>query len=113
MVNIGLGPLPNVIMTELLPYQIRYCGSYLGILVFAFTNFMVNNTFYSMQEAFGVAWVFLLYSMINLIGFILIWLYIPETKGIPRHLMEQEIFLKHNKQDIEMKVSANEKLLNK
>ena len=92
--NAGLGPIPYVIMTELLPANIRRVGSILGVLIMCLTSAVVLCSFSFFSDLIGESFVFMIYTFINIIGLVFVWFCVPETKKIPRHLMQQTLYLK-------------------
>ena len=46
------------------------------------TNFVVSQCFLTISEAVGISGTFLIYTVFALCGFIAVWIYLPETKGL-------------------------------
>ena len=57
----------------------------MGLAVFAHWagNTLISVSFLSLVEAIGQASCFFIYSVIALISFILLYFFLPETKGLP------------------------------
>lgn len=100
LLNIGLGPLPYVLMAEILPCHLRIWGSYCTLILLALSAFITTKSFPFLSEHIGEGSVFALYTFINMLTFTIIWNFVPETMAIPRHLMEN-IILKGNQNDVE------------
>jgi len=54
-------------------------------------NFLVASTFLTLIETLGKSGVFLLYSGISIIGLILCYFFIPETKGKTLEEIEEDL----------------------
>jgi MFS family permease len=78
----GLGPIPQLIASEVLPNAIRSRGVSLAMLVSWICNFLVVFTFMDLVTYLSQAGAFLIYLIFGLIAFYFVWKKIPETKGI-------------------------------
>jgi MFS family permease len=78
---IGLGPIPQLLGTELFPRRIR--GQAMSIATFSnwIFNFLVVFTFLDFTTSISHAGTFALYAFFGFFALYFIWKYIPETKG--------------------------------
>lgn len=78
--QIGLGPIPYFIGSELFEVAPRPAAMSLGSLASWACNFYVGMTFLSMQSAIG-AFVFLPFAIVCFFMSVLMYRYLPETRG--------------------------------
>jgi MFS family permease len=78
---VGLGPIPQLLGTELFPRSIRGPAMSIGGLSNWIFNFLVVFTFMGFTTKISHAGTFALYAVFGLLALIFIWKYIPETKG--------------------------------
>lgn len=78
--QIGLGPIPFFIGSELFEMSTRPAAMGLGSLASWFCNFYIGMTFLSMKNAIG-AYVFLPFAGVCFILVALMYVYLPETRG--------------------------------
>lgn len=89
--SLGFGPIPWLMMGEILPAKIR--GSAASVVT-AFNwmcTFIVTKTFNDLLSAIGPASTFWLFGVITLIGLVFVIGFVPETRG--RSLEEIEMRL--------------------
>lgn len=79
---IGLGPIPQLLGSELLPYKVRGQGSGIGMMSNWIFNFVVVFSFMDLTSRFSHAGIFALYALMGILAFAFVWKYLPETKGI-------------------------------
>jgi sugar porter (SP) family MFS transporter len=85
----SLGPLCWVMISEIMPLQIRGLAmSASAVANFAF-NFMVVLGFLPMLEFFGKTVTFLIFALIALISLFFVYFFVPETKGISLEKIEE------------------------
>ncbi|KAI9099849.1 general substrate transporter [Phlyctochytrium arcticum] len=77
----GLGCVPWTIMSEILPQSVRGKGAALAIAANWFCNFLVSITFLELINLLSPSGTFFLYSLIVSLGWVLVYKYVPETKG--------------------------------
>ncbi|KAF9200002.1 hypothetical protein BGZ49_009803 [Haplosporangium sp. Z 27] len=77
---IGLGPIPWLLLPELLPTYAVSPASSLATGVNWGTNFIVGLVFPSMTKGMGSG-TFILFGVINIFGVFYVWYFVPETKG--------------------------------
>lgn len=78
--QIGLGPIPYFIGSELFEISSRSAANSLGSLASWFGNFFVGMTFLPIQKAIG-GFVFLPFAAVCFMLVILTFIYLPETRG--------------------------------
>ena len=91
----SLGPLIWVICAEIFPLEARDFGVTVTTMANWIGNFFVVRFSLSVMESLGGSTLFFIFAFFCLLGFVLIGLYTPETKGIS--LEELEINLKKGK----------------
>lgn len=91
--SIGLGPIPSILASELLPYQIRARGLSLSCTMNWLTNYIITNNFLSWVDSFGITYIYFAYSLCAMIAALFTWLVVWETKGKSLEEIEQEIDL--------------------
>jgi len=77
----GEGPVPFTYSAEAYPLYIRSLGMSLATATTWFFNFVLSVTWPSLQKAFTSQGAFGWYAAWNLIGWWLVLLFMPETKG--------------------------------
>jgi MFS transporter, SP family, arabinose:H+ symporter len=87
----GLGPTVWVVLSEIFPNKIR--GVAMSVATFALwvACYILTLTFPIFVEWFSAAVTFWIYAGICLIGFIVIFKYLPETKGVSLEKLEQKL----------------------
>ncbi len=88
---VSVGPVMWVLFAELFPNWIRGLAISVVGLVNSGVSFGVQFLFPWQLEVLGSASTFLLYGLMAAVGLIIVWLYLPETKG--KSLEELEILL--------------------
>ncbi|CAL8110000.1 unnamed protein product [Orchesella dallaii] len=78
---IGLGPITWLIVSEILPEEIRHIMNPLGIAYSWFCVFLVTKSFPLLRHEINIYGIFFMYSAIALIGLVFVALFVPETKG--------------------------------
>lgn len=77
----GEGPVPFTYSAEAYPLYVRAYGMSLATATTWFFNFILSITWPSLQTAFTTQGAFAWYGTWNIIGFVLVLLFLPETKG--------------------------------
>jgi len=77
----GEGPVPFTYSAEAYPLYIRNVGMSLATSTTWFFNFLLSVTWPSLKRAFKPQGAFGWYAVWNIIGFWLVLLFMPETKG--------------------------------
>ena len=85
----GLGPTVWVVLSEIFPNKIR--GAAMSVATFSLwvACYLLTLTFPIFVEAFNASNTFWLYAVICVIGFVVIFKYLPETKGISLEKLEK------------------------
>ena len=104
--SFGMGAIPWFIMGELFHPEVKGLASSVATFVNWMLAFVVTKTVTSMQDAFGggdigQGWLFSLYGAICFCGIFFIHFVIPETKGKPYRVLEQELMGRMTYSDID------------
>lgn len=78
---VSLGPVMWVLLAEILPNRLRGIGIACIGAVNSFVSFSVQLLFPWELANFGTAITFLIYGLLAIVGFVLIYKMLPETKG--------------------------------
>ncbi|KAF6139696.1 hypothetical protein GIB67_002501 [Kingdonia uniflora] len=79
----GLGIIPWIISSEIYPLKLRNkCGGIGGGQIYWILYFMTSVFFINLLEAVGSAHIFSLYCLISCVSTFLIYIFVPETKGV-------------------------------
>jgi sugar porter (SP) family MFS transporter len=78
----SLGPVVWTVINEIFPAQIRARGVALATAVNWGSAFLVSQFFLSLVDLLGSAWAFWLLALFCAIGWIWIYLRVPETRGL-------------------------------
>ena len=89
--SLSLAPLFWVVLSEIYPNRIRGAAMSVGATAHWVANFLLTFSFPAIKEAIGWANNFWLYGLICFIGFIVLYRYLPETKGKSLEQIEREI----------------------
>lgn len=104
-VSIGLNPLPWCMNGELFPLRYRSLGSAIVTFFNFFCFFTVIKTSPTLFATYGSEGTFLLFGILTLIGSIVLFIYLPETKN--KSL--QEIEDSYNSSSTSMMATASSK----
>ena len=77
----GEGPVPFTYSAEAYPLYVRSYGMSLATATTWFFNFILSITWPSLEDAFTTQGGFAWYATWNIIGWVAILLFLPETKG--------------------------------
>lgn len=85
----GLGPTVWVILSEIFPNKIR--GAAMSVATFSLwvACYLLTFTFLIFVEVFSAAFTFWIYAIICIVGFTVIFKYLPETKGVTLEKLEK------------------------
>ena len=86
-----LAPVVWVILSEIFPNRIRGAAMSLAAVTLWIGNFSLTFTFPSIKEALGWSLNFWLYAAICMVGFLVIHLKLPETKGRSLEEIEKQL----------------------
>ena len=86
---VSLGPVSGVIISEIYPQRVR--GIALGIVYAANSlfTFIFTLGFPTMLNILGYPMTFWMFAFTGVVGGVLCWRYLPETKGLPLEKIEQ------------------------
>ncbi|KAJ3658706.1 hypothetical protein Zmor_010431 [Zophobas morio] len=79
--NVGLGPVPWVVMSELFPSNFTSIAAALTSSTCFMNTFIVTVTFPYLSTFLGMANCFFLFTVVTICGAIFIYMVLPETKG--------------------------------
>lgn len=89
----GMGTVPWIINSEIYPLQYRGIGGGIAAVANWTSNLIVSETFLTLTQALGSSGTFLLFAGFAVIGLVLIFFLVPETKGLPieevEHMLEK------------------------
>ncbi|CAI5496902.1 unnamed protein product [Closterium sp. Naga37s-1] len=106
----GLGPIPNIICSEIFPTPVRglcigLCGAAMWLC-----NIGVSQAFPLLQARFGLAGVFAIFCTMSMISWLFVFLKVPETKGLPLEVISTASVSRHL-QSLKMAALANAAVL--
>jgi len=85
----GEGPVPFTYSAEAYPLYVRAYGMSLATATLWFFNFVLSITWPSLLAAFTPQGGFGWYAAWNIVGFVLVLLFLPETKGLSLEELDQ------------------------
>lgn len=88
--NIGVGSLPSLVFSDMLPLQSRTWTLTIANVTSNISWFFVTKTFRTLQINFGAYSPFFLYGAASLIGFVFIFLFLPEPRDQKSRTGENE-----------------------
>lgn len=89
--NLGLGPVPWTILSEIFPNNVKFSAAGLATFMGSGVSFLVTMAFPILNQNLGMAGSFWLFGISLVAGLIFSFLIVPETKG--KTLIEiQQIF---------------------
>jgi len=77
----AMGPIPWVIISEIFPTKIRGSAMATATLVLWAADFVVAYTFPILKTSIGLTFTFWIYAFFSLLGLIMAWKLVVETKG--------------------------------
>ena len=79
--TIGWGPIPGILLGELLPLRVRGVAS--GIAMFLRWSFatLVSGTYFDLTKLLTPWFVWWFYSLVNLLSVVFVFVFVFETKG--------------------------------
>ncbi|XP_049525288.1 solute carrier family 2, facilitated glucose transporter member 8 isoform X3 [Dermacentor silvarum] len=87
--NIGMGHLPWVLLGEMLPLRVKgFATGFCTAFAFGY-SFLLIKEFYTLQLFLGVAGSYWLFGTLLLVGCVLFWIFLPETKRKTLEEIEQ------------------------
>ncbi|XP_045103188.1 facilitated trehalose transporter Tret1-like isoform X2 [Portunus trituberculatus] len=105
----GVGPIPWVLLGELLPTPIRVVGACICTCLYATMEVIVGLCFPQMMDEVGLGGSLLIFAAFNLLLMVVVRRFLPETANSSLHLLEY-VFKKNYSTD-EDRMSPHEPLL--
>lgn len=84
----GVGPIPWILIGELLPTPIRVVGASIVTFLFAAMQFIVGLMFPKLMEEVGFGGGLIFFAVFNTFLLILIRMFLPETTSQSIHILE-------------------------
>ncbi|XP_050735196.1 facilitated trehalose transporter Tret1-like [Eriocheir sinensis] len=79
--GMGVGPVPWILLGELLPTPVRSIGASIVTSAFAIVLFIVTNVFPDVALSIGVENACLIFASFQLMLALVVFLFVPETRG--------------------------------
>jgi hypothetical protein len=89
--NLSIGPILWVIFSEIFPNNVRSVALPFAALVQTIASWLVSEFFPWQLEYLGVSNIFLIYAGIGLVGMVLMFFILPETKGKTIEAIERQL----------------------
>ncbi|MBU2878971.1 MFS transporter [Aliiglaciecola sp. 3_MG-2023] len=89
--NLSIGPIMWVIFSEVFPNAVRSVALPFAALVQTISSWSIQQFFPWQLNNMGVANIFMLYAVIGFIGLIIMYFFLPETKGKTIEEIEREL----------------------
>ncbi len=88
---ISVGSLFWLIISEIFPLNVRGASMSLVASIQWLANFVVAATFLTVLSSLGIAFTFGLYACVAALAFIITYFFVPETKGVPLEVIEDNL----------------------
>jgi len=89
--SMSLAPVTWVVISEIFPNRIRGAAMAIAVAALWLACFILTDTFPKLNEKLGAAGTFWIYAVVCVLGFIFIWLKLPETKNKSLEQIEREL----------------------
>jgi sugar porter (SP) family MFS transporter len=89
--SMSLAPITWVVISEIFPNRIRGAAMAVAVAALWLACFLLTYTFPILNAKLGPAGTFWLYAVICVLGFIFIWLKLPETKNKSLEQIERDL----------------------
>ncbi|XP_063708964.1 facilitated trehalose transporter Tret1-like [Culicoides brevitarsis] len=111
--NVGIVPIPWMLISEVFPIKTRGLAGGLIVAFYTFISCITTKTYLDLERALAVWGTILFYGVIGAIGFVFIFLFIPETEkctleDIERHFSDNKRKLTDIKIQKNIKVDTNQ-----
>lgn len=93
----GMGPVPFTYSAEAFPIHVRDVGMSLATITLWGFNFLLSLTWPSMLKAFKPQGAFGWYAGWNIVGFLLVFFFVPETKELTLEELDHVFSVKSSK----------------
>ena len=77
---VGLGPISWIIISEIYPLAIRSKAMAMTIMINNAAAFLITTSFLTLLQWLNKPYTFWLFSLIAFIGFVFVFIVVPETK---------------------------------
>ena len=88
---VSLGVMLWILAVEVFPLEIRGLGSSVAVAFSWICNMLVSLTFLSFIEWLGKGGTFVMYAVLCVVGWLFIYYFVPETKGISLEQIESQL----------------------
>lgn len=93
----GMGPVPFTYSAEVFPLHVRDIGMSLATITLWGFNFILSLTWPPLLKAFKPQGAFGYYAAWNVVGFFLVFFFVPETKGLTLEELDRVFSIKTHK----------------
>lgn len=88
---LGSGPIPFMLMAELLPPEIKDVAAAAAVTFNWFTAFLITNFYFDIKQAIGGDTIFYIFAVVCVVAGIFVFFVIPETKGKSFYKIQKEL----------------------
>jgi MFS family permease len=88
---LSLAPVTWVLISEIFPNRVRGAAVSISVSVLWIASFLLAFTFPLLNRNLGSSWTFWIYAAICFMGFLFIYVCVPETKGKTLEAIEREL----------------------
>ena len=88
---ISLGPVVWIICAEIFPLSYRDIGVMLTTVSNWGFNFILAQSFPMLLTHISMAWIFLVFGIMTVVGILLVKFFVPETRGVPLEKIEDDL----------------------
>ncbi|XP_043598201.1 facilitated trehalose transporter Tret1-2 homolog [Bombus pyrosoma] len=81
MYQIGLGTLPNLLLCELFPAELKRIVGPIIVIFDGIIGFMVPKLYQGITNTDGLSAIYIVFAAVSSSVFLMLFIYIPETKG--------------------------------
>jgi sugar porter (SP) family MFS transporter len=89
--SMSLAPVTWVVISEIFPNRIRCAAMAVAVAALWLACFILTYSFPTLNADFGAAGTFSLYAVICVLGFLLVWFKLPETKNKTLEQIERDL----------------------
>ncbi|MCM2678515.1 MFS transporter [Echinimonas agarilytica] len=89
--NLSIGPIMWVIFSEIFPNSVRSVALPFAALIQTVSSWSIQQFFPWQLNNMGVSTIFLIYAALGLVGLVVMWFALPETKGKSIEAIELEL----------------------
>lgn len=104
--SVGIMPVPWMLVSEVFPYKTRGIASGIVAALNYIMSFLTTKTYLNLERSLSLWGTIFLYGLFGVLGFIFIFLYVPETER--RTLEDIEVhFSDNNRKMTDRKIKKN------